>query len=180
MNVALKMKFSESGVLLILQALAEHNAALMRSQPELPLLYDSCVVYKPEDDETFSDYPSMLQAMREDCDSLAAARAGELMARGWKALRPGEGGYETARRLKPASIPAQVLLTTRTRPGEQGLYHCITRYWVNGQQFQDDPSARLGMNNRPVDPSIARSCHLVNLQQPDFRWLTVPARSNHA
>lgn len=171
MKIALQMSFAEVGVMRILNALAHHNADLIRADPSLPLLYDSCVVYLPEQDETFSDYPTMLKAMREDCDSLAAARAGELMARGWKALRHGEPGYELALRLKPDTIRAEVMLTTRTRRGEQGLYHCICRYFIQGQEFRDDPSYRLGMNGRAVDANIVKACHLVHLN-PTFRWRT--------
>lgn len=170
MNIALKMNFEELGVLRLLQALAEHNADLIRKSPGLPLLYESCVVYKREQDETFCDFPNMLHQLEEDCDGLAAARAGELMARGYKALREGDGGYADATRLKLASIPAQVMLTTHTSPGEPGLYHCIVRYWVNGVAHRDDPSARLGMVHNRVDPRIVKSCHLINLNTE--RWRT--------
>lgn len=169
MQITLRMDFAENGVLLLLQALAEHNAVLMRSRPELPLLYDSCVVYKPEVDETFSDYLHMLKAGHEDCDALAAARSGELIARGWRALRAGEPGHEIAVKRRMTSIPAQVMLTTRTRRGQPGLYHCIVRYWVDGIEHRDDPSARLGMNGRRVDPNIAKECHLIRLSNDNWR-----------
>lgn len=172
MQIMLRMDFAELGVLRILQALAEHNAALIRLRPELPLLYDSCVVYKPEADETFSDYLHMLKVGQEDCDALAAARSGELLARGWRALRAGEGGFKVAMSRRPTSIPAQVMLTTRTRLGQSGLYHCIVRYWIEGVEYRDDPSARLGMNGRQVDPSIAKECHLIRLKSD--RWRTLP------
>lgn len=169
MLIALKMNFAEEGVLRLLQALAEHNAELIRRSPGLPLLYDSCVVYKREQDETFCDFPNMLHQLEEDCDGLAAARAGELMARGYKALREGDGGYEVASRLKLSTIPAQVMLTTHTSPGTPGLYHCIVRYWVKGVAYRDDPSARLGMVQNRVDPSIVKSCHLINLSSEQWR-----------
>src|SRR5688500_19684237 len=53
----------------------------------LPLLYDAGVVYRRELDETWCDFLNMLAQGHEDCDGLAAARAGELLARGWAADR---------------------------------------------------------------------------------------------
>lgn len=169
MNIKIQMQFREGSVLLLLSALALHNKELLLKDPSLPLLYDSCVVYKREEDETFSDYLAMLKQGWEDCDSLAAARAGELMARGHLALRAGEAGYREAARLKLKSIPAQVMLTTRTREGEAGLFHVITRYWVGAKEYRDDPSARLGMVERRVDPNIVRKCHLINLNSESWR-----------
>src|SRR5690606_13148357 len=101
----------------------------------------------------------------EDCDGLAAARAGELMARGVDALRPGDGGYEEARRAALRAIPAEVMLRTRTTAREPGLYHCVVRYQVAGRWYRDDPSARLGMNGR-VDAAVQR------------RWAALRANEN--
>ena len=96
----------------------------------------------------------MLLQGHEDCDGLASARAGELQARGWRALRPGDDGYVLAQQLRPDPIRAEVMLTTRSRPDDTGLYHCIVRYRVGGRWLRDDPSARLGMNGGRIDPLV--------------------------
>jgi hypothetical protein len=92
----------------------------------------------------------------EDCDALAAARAGELLARGWTALSPEDPGYAQAKASRLTTIPAEVALTTQVRQGSHGLYHCVVRYVVNGTVWFDDPSARLGMLEERLD---GRECH---------------------
>jgi hypothetical protein len=151
-KIAVKLAFDEMGALRLLNWLAQENAVILRARPDLPLLYDSGVVYQREQDETWSDYINLLAEGHEDCDALAAARAGELVARGWKAMSSDDEGWELAAKLKPATIPAEVMLRTRARPDEPGLYHCIVRYPIDGKWFRDDPSARLGMYG-----TIARS-----------------------
>ena len=154
MRIAVRLSFDEQAALRLLNWLAKENAILLRARPDLPLLYDAGVVYRRETDETWCDFVNLLAQGHEDCDGLAAARAGELRARGWKALREGDAGFELARRHRPASIPAEVLLTTRTLPGQSGLYHCVVRYPIAGRWFRDDPSARLGMNAGRIDPFV--------------------------
>jgi hypothetical protein len=154
MKIAVKLAFDERGALRLLNWLAQENAILLRAQPDLPLLYDSGVTYRRETDETWCDFLNMLAQGHEDCDGLASARAGELLARGWRALRPGDDGYDDAVRERPASIPAEVMLTTRSRPDNPGLYHCVVRYQVAGRWRRDDPSARLGMNGGRIDPLV--------------------------
>lgn len=146
MKIAVKLAFDENAALRLLNWLAQENARLLKERPELPLLYDSGVVYRRENDETWCDFINMLAQGCEDCDGLAAARAGELMARGWKALRPGDGGYEEARRTRPQILRAEVLLRTNAAVDQTGLYHCLVRYQVGEKWHRDDPSARLGMN----------------------------------
>ena len=167
MKIAVKLAFDEQAALRLLNWLAQENARLLRARPELPLLYDSGVVYRRETDETWCDYLNMLAQGHEDCDGLASARAGELIAKGWKALRPGDGGFAEARRRKPTSIPAEVMLTTRTGQGSPGLYHCVVRYRVGTTWHRDDPSKRLGMNG-PVQPDVRR------------RWAAVAAETTTA
>lgn len=163
MQIILKIDFQERGVLHILNALVEHNCELLRMNPQWPLLYDACVIYRRESQETFVDYAQILAQGGDDCDSLACARAAELRVRGFAALRPHEPGFSLAQRFKPASIEADVMLTTRTKPHQRGLFHCITRYWIGQQEFRDDPSARLGMLQSRVDPNIAQQCHFNKL-----------------
>lgn len=145
MKIAVKLAFDERAALRLLNWLAQENAIILRSRPDLPRLYDAGVVYRREPDETWCDYLNLLAQGHEDCDGLAAARAGELLALGWRALGPEDAGYRTARRLRLASIPAEVLLITHSEPNRPGQYHCIVRYRVGGRWHRDDPSARLGM-----------------------------------
>lgn len=146
MRITVKLGFQEAAALRLLNFIAQENARLLIERPDLPLLYDSGVVYRREQDETWCDYLNLLIQGHEDCDGLAAARAGELLAWGWRALRPGEGGYESACRLRPDSIPAEVILKTRSSADGSGLYHCLVHYYINGTWYHDDPSARLGMH----------------------------------
>ena len=146
MKIAVKLAFDEQAALRLLNWLAQENAIILRARPDLPLLYDSGVVYRRETDETWCDYLNMLAQGHEDCDGLAAARAGELIARGWKALRIGDEGFEEARRRRPLSIPSEVMLKTRSSTDQPGLYHCVVRYRVGTTWHRDDPSKRLGMN----------------------------------
>ncbi len=155
MKIAVKLAFDEGGALRLLNWLAQENAVILRARPELPLLYDSGVVYERERDETWCDFLNMLAQGHEDCDGLSAARAGELIARGHRALLPGDSGYAEAQRRRPMSIPAEVMLKTRSRPQAPGLYHCIVRYRVGVVWHRDDPSKRLGMNGN-IDPTVRR------------------------
>ena len=154
MKISVKLAFDEQAALRLLNWLARENAILLRAQPDLPLLYDSGVTYRREVDETWCDFLNMLAQGHEDCDGLAAARAGELMARGVRALREGDEGFAAANAARSASIPAEVMLTTRSEPDAPGLYHCVVRYRVGSRWFRDDPSARLGMNGGRIDPLV--------------------------
>lgn len=145
MKIAVKLAFDERAALRLLNWLAQENAIILRSRPDLPRLYESGVVYRREVDETWCDYLNLLAQGHEDCDGLAAARAGELLALGWRALGPRDPGYRAARQLQLETIPAEVLLLTTTEVHRPGLYHCIVRYRVAGRWYRDDPSARLGM-----------------------------------
>ena len=155
MNIHVKLAFHEEGAVRLLNWLARENARILRDRPDLPLLYDSGVVYKRERDETWCDVVNTLLHGKEDCDGLAAYRAGELLARGFGALSPGDEGYELAARSAPESIDAEVLLRTKVPHGGTGTYHCVVRYRLDGRWFFDDPSARLGMNGG-VDDAIRR------------------------
>ena len=148
MDITVALAFSEQDAVSLLNWLARTNARILRENPGLPGVYQSGVVYKRETTETWSDYINLLAQGWEDCDSLAAARAGELLARGARALSKGDGGYKEARRLGLRRIRAEVFLRTRSRPDEPGLYHCLVRYRVGGRWYFDDPSARLGMLDR--------------------------------
>jgi hypothetical protein len=169
MRISVKLAFDERAALRLLNWLARENAIILRAQPDLPLLYDSGVTYRRELDETWCDYLNMLVQGHEDCDGLAAARAGELQARGWRALRPGDAGFIEAEAVRPESIAAEVMLTTRSRPDDPGLYHCIVRYTINTREFRDDPSARLGMHRGRIDPLVR---HRWAARAADSPWRT--------
>lgn len=171
MNITVALAFSEWECVSLLNWLAGVNARILRENPGLPGLYASGVVYKRESEETWSDYINLLAQGWEDCDSLAAARAGELLARGWRALQPGDGGYDEARRSRPARIRAEVFLRTRARPEAPGLYHCLVRYRVGRRWHLDDPSARLGMLPRRLSgPEVAQ--RLAQQTRPEGRRST--------
>ena len=157
MVIKFRLAFHERMAVRFLNTLALENAHILKANPDLPLLYDSGVVYKREKVETWCDYLTTLMQGHEDCDGLAAARAGELIAKGHKALRPGDAGYQAAKQLRLRSIPAEVYLTTRNPPGVPGLYHCVVRYRLKRRWdwLKDDPSARLGMNGA-IDPVVLR------------------------
>lgn len=146
--IRVELTFDEAAVARLLEWLADVNHRLMLASPSMPLIYDSGVVYRRELRERFSDYAHVLLRGHDDCDSLAAARVGELRARGWRALRPGEGGYEIAQVTRPVSIPARVVIRTRRPKDDPGQYHVLLNYQLGGTTFYDDPSARLGMYSR--------------------------------
>ena len=154
MKIAVKLSFDEGAALRLLNWLARENARILRRRPDLPGLYQAGVVYRREVDETWCDYINLLAQGHEDCDGLAAARAGELLARGWRALGRSDPGYADAMRGQPTSIEAEVMLRTRSPRNRPGLYHCIVRYRVSGRWYRDDPSARLGMGRRPANAVV--------------------------
>jgi hypothetical protein len=174
-DISVRLAFDEGAALRLLNWLAQENARIFqvydrrareRGERLLPPLYASGVVYEPEEGEVWSDYLNMLIEGHEDCDALAAVRAGELLGRGWRALTPrddrdpvrypGDEGYAVAQRRRPASIAARVVLSSRAEPDRPGLYHCIVEYKVPdvNKVLYDDPSARLGMLGDPDSPEV--------------------------
>lgn len=176
MKIVLAFAFTEPDAVRLLNWLAGVNARILRAQPDLPGLYRSGVVYQRESEETWSDYLTLLLQGWEDCDALSAARAGELIARGWRALAPDEPGYLEARRARLTSIPAEVFLRTRNPPGVPGLYHCLTRYRVGGRWHVDDPSARLGMHGRRLSSPEVQARLAKQTPLPASRWRSTPTR----
>lgn len=153
MNIGVKLAFDEAEALRLLNWLARCDARIMKGRPDLPMLYDSGVRYQTEEEETWSDYINLLAQGHEDCDALAAARAGELKAYGYRALnlRRGDHGAKEARRRRLKTIQARVILRTRTDTGKPGMYHCLVRYKVGRKWYYDDPSIRLGMHGGIID-----------------------------
>lgn len=108
--------------------IAEHNAYRIKKK-KLPGIYKSGVRYKVEGlPELWWDAEQILEAGHDDCEGLAAYRAGELIA---------------------AGTPAEVWTRRIQQPGGSGnrvIFHAITRVKMpNGTYEFDDPSVRLGM-----------------------------------
>ena len=155
-EITLEITFDPEYVMSLCNVIAMMNASLMLRYPRLPLLYDSGVIYNREAGESFRDVVHLYQAGVDDCDTLAPARVGELLARGYKALAPGDTGYDLAQRLKPRSIRAWCFFTTRDDmegPGPK-LWHVEVAYELGGRDWHDDPSARLGMYDGHIDPNV--------------------------
>ena len=169
MRITLGVAFDERLFPTLLNVLARQNYRIHFEQ-RLPMLYRAGIRYQREDEELWLDVINTYAQGHEDCDGLSACRAGEIMAYGWRALDPEylaptdlvlkqhmatrstgrflRTGFADAKRLGLRRIPAEVFLSTRTEPGQGGLFHCLVRYRVNGRWFEDDPSARLGMYDR--------------------------------
>jgi len=154
MEVGLFFTFSEYTALRLAQWMAKENARLHSLYPDLPLLYDSGIVYRREKAEKWMDYQHMIAQGHDDCDGLAAARVGEIMFYGVDAIQRGDPGYAAAKRLRPSRIKAECMLKTRTKPGQHGIYHVLCRYRIGGRWYMDDPSARLGMHGEWIDPIV--------------------------
>lgn len=131
----------------LLNFLARENEDLISRNPATPLLYTGAasgqpiVRYAREKQEQWLDVFMMIRQGWEDCDGLSCYRAGELRARGWRAIEPGYSSYRLAESIRPDHIPAKVFLRTR---GNR-TFHCLVSYELDGHTFFDDPSARLGM-----------------------------------
>lgn len=95
------------------------------ANPSAPRLFTSKVVYRPETTENWQDWPTLLATGAGDCEDLACARIGELMAQGINALP---------------------FITWRQRRGGT-VYHALVR-WPDGKI--EDPSLARGMRGAPV------------------------------
>lgn len=163
MRIGIELAFDEKAAVRLLNWLARENMRILRSHRDLPNLYDAGVFYQREREETWSDVINLYLQGHEDCDALAAARAGELLARGYKALSVSRGdhGAQEARDRRLRSIEARVIMRTKTRLDEPGLFHCLVKYRVGSRWYYDDPSVRLGMRGyvslrQPYIPPIPR------------------------
>ena len=186
----LSVEWKEESAVAILNWLAQWNAELLRRLPETPLLYDSGAVYKQEPGvEVWMDILCIYAKGFDDCDGLACARAGELLAKGGSALKSGETYHNKVS--KPLVV--DVFLRTRSEPEAPKLYHCLVRYRPSAKHTwaEDDPSARLGMlgtidqkqadrwarakghrnPNRPRTPRRPRNPNRVHPQHPKKRVL---------
>lgn len=182
MLIAVHVPWDIQTLLRLADVLVQASAtAMLRSGAlvQIPLLYESGVIYQREAIETWRSAHETLAHGWEDCDSLAIWRAAELRVRGWEALAPHHPGAARARKLDLRQIPAQVFFSQRLPDGVEptggpGAYHVVLRYQVDGRWHADDPSARLGMR-RGTSPSGVRT-HLV---EPYVwsRWEALGVRS---
>lgn len=112
-------------------AMARHNAKLIQARG-LPPLYDSGVKYKTEEGEFWWDAQEILNNGFDDCEGLAAYRAGEILAAG------GEAAVVTRKIAVPQAFAGG--------GGGGRLFHALVRALDrNGKLEYDDPSVRLGM-----------------------------------
>lgn len=109
-------------------AIARHNAYRIKKKG-LPGIYESGVRYKVEGlPELWWDAEQILSAGHDDCEGLAAYRAGELLAQGIQA------DVYTRRVQMPGGSP------------HHRIFHAVTRIQQPDKPVRyDDPSVRLGM-----------------------------------
>lgn len=124
-------------------AIARHNARRIKSQ-NLPPLYKSGVRYKTEGSpELWWDAEEILRNGHDDCEGLAAYRAGELINR----------GYDARVYTRLVQQPSKEMGGSGKKGGR--LFHAVTKVYAgpdgapvlaaDGTPVYDDPSARLGM-----------------------------------
>lgn len=148
MQATIEMTQDPESWLAVFNAIARDNVVLVRDG-HVPPLYGSGVRYKQEPRENWITAVRVHAQGHGDCEDLAAWRAAELIAFGWRAMLPSQPGYAAARSRHLNSIEAEVVLT---KEGDR-LYHAITRYRVGTTWYYDDPSERLGMLGS-VDPEV--------------------------
>lgn len=127
-------EYCEYYLLYILEAVCRANMKWLELFPSTPGLYESGVVYTPEDGtEEWPDIPTLYRAGKGDCEDLACARVAELRVRKRLRCRPfirwreSRGGHRTYHVLVAIRHPRGTTLIA----GE--------RYII------EDPSKRLGM-----------------------------------
>lgn len=124
-------------------AIARHNARRIREK-NLPPLYKSGVRYKTEGSpELWWDAEEILAHGHDDCEGLAAYRAGELINR----------GYDARVYTRLVQQPSKEMGGTGKKGGR--LFHAVTKVYAgpdgepvlgpDGVPVYDDPSSRLGM-----------------------------------
>lgn len=134
----------------VLNAAADVQARSLVGQRRL-LLYDTGVVYRYHAREELIDRDILLSRGWGDCISLSVARAAELSAWGGDALLPGDPGFGWR-----GAVEARVLGQHEQRSAGAQYMHMVVEYRVDGEEFRDDPSARLGMYDGLVDASVLR------------------------
>ena len=117
--------------------IARHNAQRMLIH-KLPPLYSSGVKYKPEGTpELWLDAEEIVAQGHDDCEGLAAYRAGELL----------NEGYDARVWTRLITRPSRAMGGSGGRPPGSRLFHAVTQ--VRDDQGKpigyDDPSQRLGM-----------------------------------
>ena len=81
MRIALKLAFDERAAVRLLNWLARENVALLKARPDIPLLYESGVIYRRERDETWSDAINTLASEVDAVTSAPDAHTAEFLGR---------------------------------------------------------------------------------------------------
>ncbi len=123
----------EKALLALMQALIEVNLAWLKAHPDTPLLYESGVVYVPEEGEReiFADIPTVMGVGGGDCDDLVAWRIAELRFH----------DIDPHAKVKLIAYPREC--PDPTEPCT--LYHVQVARSGKLKHYPEDPSARLGM-----------------------------------
>jgi len=113
---------SRRSILQFMEAMIIHNRDWLRLHPETPRLYESGVVYRPEEDtEDWQDIQTTMELGYADCEDLSTWRIAELNQK--------------------YNVKAYPYITWRQT--ETGMiYHALVR-WPTGHI--EDPSRALGM-----------------------------------
>ena len=145
MKIAVKLAFDERAALRLLNWLAHENALILRSRPDLPLLYD---VGRHLPSGAGRDLVRLPEPARPGPRGLRRTRcrprrrADRPRLAGPRARRPGLRHRVELR--DGVSLPAEVVLLTDSDGSAPGQYHCVVRYRVGDRWFRDDPSAQAG------------------------------------
>jgi hypothetical protein len=126
-------RLDEKALLSLMDALIDVNLAWLSAHPDTPRLYESGVVYIPENEgeEVFADIPTVLSVGGGDCDDLVAWRVAELRFH----------AIDKRARVRLLAYPREC-----PRPDEPcTLYHVQVIRSGYLKSHAEDPSARLGM-----------------------------------
>jgi hypothetical protein len=124
-----EIKRSRKSMVFFLDALVRHNLLFLGAYDNIPPLYQSGVVYKPERGaENWQDIPTLLKNRFGDCEDLSCYRCAELQHMG---------------------IAARPYIKWRDTSDNAGgtTYHAVV-HLPNG--LVEDPSAALGMGGAPI------------------------------
>lgn len=138
--------------------LTSHDARQIEAGRVPTLLFDSGVVYQTDpSDEPLFDAVDVLARGAGDCEDLAAFRAAELRTLGERALRPGDDLW---------AYPDVDFNSARVVLLDFGAnqYHAVVAVDTDRGIVREDPSARLGMTARRIDPIIQQRWTIAGVQ----------------
>lgn len=116
---------SRTRLLWLLEALAQIDRVYLEIHPEIPPLYETGVVYRPEKGEIFRDVYHILEDGCGDCDCLSSWRVAEL---------------------RIAGVNAHSYIKWR-KEIDRWVYHALV--WLPGGRIED-PSLALGMGGGKI------------------------------